>query len=137
MTTLKYCEGCENEKLPLGPNGFCPLCTRTACGGADAAAVGLTAAVHITAAMEAIHDHKDLVHIDFDENCFFCQVIAGDVECPECGRDMTGAGNHPGGNYGCGDEDGHVICCWTVLVGCEGFHTTAVRYASQVKSGLV
>lgn len=124
-TTHTYCEGCEADDETLNAEGFCPRCIIAACEGGYGEQVGLPAiheSVNIDRAIVFVAKHvkhvEDTRDEDHFDNCLLCQLL--DEQCDECGDYSNGIDP---------DDEHHIIVGDFVLIGCEGFHTAAIRHA--------
>lgn len=104
-------------------NGFCLACVDSFCETGEGDRVGLP-----FVPPELIDDailwwsrHLDTVG-DFDEHVLECEacLLLDDI-CRECDEEVPSIER---------DDEWHVICHEYVLIGCEGYHTPALRYAA-------
>lgn len=114
------CPGCGTGH-PITPTGHCPACAAKACSEGDGERVGLpSAGVRVHNAINLVRRHlADPYTLLVDPAC--CPVCAHlSPTCPECGRNVSDMDQE--------EVDLHVVTDGgTVLIGCEGYHTPALR----------
>lgn len=118
MTNTRIaCPNCQTTTTgPTSPTGWCAYCTIQACGDGDGDSAGLPTVADVDAAVAAFDRH--LATCPGGCRCLAHRVAS--TRCSECGEDSDMF--EP--------DDGHRVAGGFVLVGCEGYHTAALRAAA-------